>query len=81
MACCRERVARTTDGLFASRENQLLSALFYIARKILGDLQRLFGDHLLGLGVDGRDPIEGLYAGDVIHPSAKTKWWETQEAN
>lgn len=68
-------------GYLRPQENQLLSVPRDVARKMPKKLQRLLGYHRFGLGVDGRDPIDVLYDGDVIHPSAKTKWWETTEAN
>lgn len=68
-------------GYLRPQENQLLSVPREVAREMPEELQRLLGYHRFGLGVDGRDPIDVLYDGDVIHPSARTKWWDGAEKN
>ena len=55
------------------QEIQLVSVPRDIVRRMPEKLQRLCGYHRFGLGVDGRDPIDVLYDGDVVHPGAKLK--------
>ena len=53
------------------QEIQLLSVPRDVVRKMPEKLQRLLGYHRFGLGVDGRDPVDVLQDGIVIHPTAK----------
>ena len=69
-------------GLFMShqvaylrpQEIQLVSVPREVVREMPKMLQRLLGYHRFGLGVDGRDPIDVLNDGVVVHPSAKVAW-------
>jgi|TARA_Y100000310_G_scaffold301626_1_gene338281 ectoine hydroxylase-related dioxygenase (phytanoyl-CoA dioxygenase family) len=69
-------------GLFMShqvaylrpQEIQLVSVPRDVVREMPKMLQRLLGYHRFGLGVDGRDPIDVLNDGVVVHPSAKVAW-------
>ncbi|MCZ6888045.1 MAG: phytanoyl-CoA dioxygenase family protein [Gammaproteobacteria bacterium] len=69
-------------GLFMShqvaylrpQEIQLVSVPREVVREMPKMLQRLLGYHRFGLGVDGRDPIDVLNDGIVIHPAAKRGW-------
>ncbi len=61
------------------QENQLLSVPREIAQKMPHKLQRLLGYHPFGIGVDGRDPIDVLVDGGVIHPEARlAEEWRAQ---
>ncbi|MYF29444.1 MAG: hypothetical protein F4029_15475 [Gammaproteobacteria bacterium] len=53
------------------QEIQLLSVPREVVREMPEKLQRLLGYHRFGLGVDGRDPVDVLQDGVVIHPTAK----------
>ena len=53
------------------QEIQLLSVPREVVREMPEELQRLLGYHRFGLGVDGRDPVDVLKDGNVIHPTAK----------
>ena len=53
------------------QEIQLVSVPRAVARQLPDKLLRLLGYHRFGLGVDGRDPIDVLRDGDVVHPTAK----------
>lgn len=69
-------------GLFMShqvaylrpQEIQLVSVPREVVREMPKMLQRLLGYHRFGLGVDGRDPIDVLNDGIVVHPSARVAW-------
>jgi ectoine hydroxylase-related dioxygenase (phytanoyl-CoA dioxygenase family) len=56
------------------QEIQLVSVPREVAREMPRKLQRLLGYHRFGLGVDGRDPIDVLNDGIVVHESAKVGW-------
>jgi ectoine hydroxylase-related dioxygenase (phytanoyl-CoA dioxygenase family) len=56
------------------QEIQLVSVPREVVRKMPKLLQRLLGYHRFGLGVDGRDPIDVLNDGIVVHESARTGW-------
>ncbi|MBJ38370.1 MAG: hypothetical protein CMD83_07920 [Gammaproteobacteria bacterium] len=62
-------------GYLRPQENQLLSVPRDVVRQMPRGLQRLLGYNRFGLGVDGRDPIDVLYDGDVMHPTARVNWW------
>ena len=70
-------------GLFMShgvaylrpQEIQLLGVPREVAAQLPTELQRLLGYHRFGIGVDGRDPIDVLKDGSVVHPSARPVWW------
>lgn len=64
-------------GYLRPQEIQLLSVPREVVREMPEKLQRLLGYHRFGLGVDGRDPVQVLKDGVVIHESAKTRWWPT----
>ncbi len=53
------------------QEIQLLSVPREVARQLPEKLLRLLGYHRFGLGVDGRDPIDVLRDGVVVHPTAQ----------
>lgn len=53
------------------QEIQLLSVPREVARELPEKLLRLLGYHRFGLGVDGRDPIDVLRDGVVVHPAAQ----------
>lgn len=61
------------------QEIQLVSVPREQVKKMPEKLQRLMGYHRFGLGVDGRDPIDVLNDGIVVHPSAKVRWWDDIE--
>lgn len=76
--------ANTTDdqermGLFISHligylrpsDLQLVSVPREIARTLPEPLQRLLGYYRFGNGVDGRDPLDTLKDGVVVHPDAQ----------
>lgn len=73
---------RERMGLFMShqvdylrpQEIQLVSIPREVVREMPETLQRLLGYHRFGLGIDGRDPIDVLKDGIVVHPSAKVGW-------
>lgn len=66
-------------GLFIShqvsylrpQEIQLLAIPPEVVRSMPHKLQRLVGYHTFGIGVDGRDPIDVLGDGVVVHPDAR----------
>ncbi|MEM7080897.1 MAG: phytanoyl-CoA dioxygenase family protein [Pseudomonadota bacterium] len=66
-------------GLFVSHlvsylrpsDLQLLSVPREIAREMPRQLQRLLGYYPFGNGVDGRDPLDTLHDGIVVHPDAQ----------
>ena len=74
---------RTTDeermGFFISHlvsylrpsDLQLVSVPREIARELPHKLQRLLGYYRFGNGVDGRDPLDTLQDGIVVHPDAQ----------
>ena len=53
------------------QEIQLVSVPREVARAMPKLLQRQLGYHRFGLGVDGRDPIDVLHDGSVVHPDAR----------
>ena len=53
------------------QEIQLLAVPREVVRKLPEKLQRLLGYPRFGLGVDGRDPIDVLKDGIVVHPTAR----------
>ena len=57
---------------------QLVSVPREVARELPHKLQRLLGYYRFGNGVDGRDPLDTLYDGIVVHPEAQLaqKWRE-----
>ena len=61
------------------QEIQLLSVPREQVKTMPEQLQRQLGYHRFGLGVDGRDPIDVLNDGVVVHPSAKVRWWKNAE--
>ncbi len=81
---------RERMGLFIShgvsylrpQEAQLVSVPQEIARTLPEKLQRLLGYHRFGLGVDGRDPVDVLNDGIVVHPDAHPAgyWREKYDA-
>ena len=74
---------RTTDqermGLFISHlvsylrpsDLQLVSVPREVVREMPHKLQRLLGYYPFGNGVDGRDPLDTLHDGIVVHPDAR----------
>ncbi len=50
---------------------QLVSVPREMARQMPKRLQRLLGYYRFGNGVDGRDPLDTLYDGIVVHPDAE----------
>ncbi|MEQ8692905.1 MAG: phytanoyl-CoA dioxygenase family protein [Pseudomonadales bacterium] len=50
---------------------QLVSVPREVARKLPKRLQRLLGYYRFGNGVDGRDPLDTLHDGIVVHPDAR----------
>lgn len=61
------------------QEIQLVSVPRDQVRDMPEQMQRLLGYHRFGLGVDGRDPIDVLNDGVVVHPSARVRWWRNVE--
>ncbi|MCY4144674.1 MAG: phytanoyl-CoA dioxygenase family protein [Gammaproteobacteria bacterium] len=61
------------------QEIQLVSVPRDQVREMPEQMQRLLGYHRFGLGVDGRDPIDVLNDGVVVHPSARIRWWQNAE--
>ncbi len=61
------------------QEIQLVSVPRDQVRDMPEQMQRLLGYHRFGLGVDGRDPIDVLNDGVVVHPSARVRWWQNVE--
>ena len=55
------------------QEIQPVSVPRDVVRRMPKKLQRLCGYHRFGLGVDERDPIDVLYDGDVVNPTARLK--------
>ncbi|MYD99608.1 MAG: hypothetical protein F4X98_19765 [Gammaproteobacteria bacterium] len=53
------------------QEIQLLSVPREVVLELPEKLQRLLGYHRFGLGVDGRDPVDVLKDGIVVHPTAR----------
>jgi ectoine hydroxylase-related dioxygenase (phytanoyl-CoA dioxygenase family) len=66
-------------GLFVSHlvsylrpsDLQLVSVPREVVREMPKKLQRLLGYYPFGNGVDGRDPLQTLYDGIVVHPDAR----------
>lgn len=54
------------------QEMQPLAIPPTVVRNMPHQLQRLVGYHTFGLGVDGRDPIDVLDDGLVVHPDARS---------
>ncbi|NCF33089.1 MAG: hypothetical protein GWP50_05910 [Proteobacteria bacterium] len=54
------------------QEMQPLAIPPAVVRNMPHQLQRLVGYHTFGLGVDGRDPIDVLDDGLVVHPDARS---------
>lgn len=54
------------------QEMQPLAIPPTVVRNMPHQLQRLVGYHTFGLGVDGRDPIDVLNDGLVVHPDARS---------
>ena len=81
---------RERMGLFVShgvsylrpQEPQLVSVPPEVARALPEKMQRLLGYHRFGLGVDGRDPVDVLNDGIVVHPEAHSAeyWRERYQA-
>ena len=63
------------------QEIQLVSVPREEVMKMPEELQRLLGYHRFGLGVDGRDPIDVLNDGVVVHESARLAkdWYSDYE--
>ncbi|MEM7018899.1 MAG: phytanoyl-CoA dioxygenase family protein [Pseudomonadota bacterium] len=58
---------------------QLVSVPREIARELPHKLQRLLGYYPFGNGVDGRDPLDTLHDGIVVHPDARpADYWRSQ---
>ena len=59
---------------------QLVSVPRDIVRELPKKLQRLLGYYPFGNGVDGRDPLDTLYDGIVVHPDARrAEHWRQQD--
>lgn len=59
---------------------QLVSVPREVARTLPKKLQRLLGYYPFGNGVDGRDPLQTLHDGIVVHPDAQlASYWREQD--
>ncbi len=59
---------------------QLVSVPRDVVREMPKKLQRLLGYYPFGNGVDGRDPLDTLYDGIVVHPDARlAEHWRQQD--
>ena len=57
---------------------QLVSVPREVARELPHRIQRLLGYYRFGNGVDGRDPLDTLQDGIVVHPEANlAKYWRS----
>ncbi len=65
------------------QEIQLVSVPRETVKQMPKELQRLLGYHRFGIGVDGRDPIDVLYDGDVFNPTAKlaSEWRRNEDVS
>ena len=59
---------------------QLVSVPREVARELPHKLQRLLGYYRFGNGVDGRDPLDTLHDGIVVHPEAHpAAYWRARD--